>query len=436
MYFTRNFLPKTLLARFMLIIIVPTLIGQILAIFLFYDRHWYNVSYYTSNLIAKEIGSLVKRYELIEKPNQSIMKDYLNLSYQFQEGMTLPKKQPKITEELGIFKNILDTKFTQKKIIRLNKEGKVEALFQMDNGVMKIIFPSKLLMNPTTYIFVLWLIFLTIILLSTSLIFSKNQIKSILELTTAADNFGKGIKSLEYKPSGAKEIRRAGLAFLKMKERIEKQISKRTQMLAMISHDLRTPLTRMKLQLELMGDFEEKNDLNQDILSMEKMINSYLDFSRGEGGEEFQVIDISNWIIEFVKLKWSTANIELDIKSENSKTQIKPHAFERAISNLINNAIKYSTKIKISIYYNSSNVFIKIEDNGTGIKDTEKKLVLKPFYRSDKSRSLDNSSNVGLGLAITQEIINWHYGNIELKDSLALGGLMVIITLPLIIKDK
>ncbi len=425
-----KFIPQTLLARFVLIIIVPTLIGQVLAVFLFYDRHWYNVSYYTSNIIANEIISLLEKEEnnLLEKNN--IATNYLNLSYQLYPELTLPRKQPRISEELEIFKNIINVKINKNNIVKLNDTGRIEVLFQLTDGLIKITFPAKLLMNPTAYIFVLWLIFLTILLLSVSLIFSKNQIKSILILADAADQFGQGITKLQtFKPSGAKEIKKAGIAFLKMKERIEKQITKRTRMLAMISHDLCTPLTRMKLQLELMNKSEETEGLKEDILIMQQMIKSYLDFARGENGEEDQIIELSSWISNIIN-KWS-ANIELISTEQPVYAQIKPTTFERAISNIISNAIKYSTKIRITIYSSSANVIIKIEDNGIGIKDEEKLLVFKAFYRSDKSRSLNNSGNVGLGLAITKEIIIDHNGTISLQDSKTLGGLLVKISLPI-----
>ena len=433
MHYIRNLIPKTLLARFMLIIIVPTLIGQVLAIFLFYDRHWYNVSYYTSNIITNEIKSLLDDHKNKSKESSDFIVDYLNLSYQFYKNGVLPSTQPKINEELGIFKNILDVKINKKNIVKLNENGKIEVLFKLKDGLMKIIFSSKLLMNPTTYIFVLWLIFLTITLLSISLIFSKNQIKSILALAYAADEFGHGIKNAQkFKPSGAQEIRKAGFAFLKMQARIEKQITKRTQLLAMISHDLCTPITRMKLQLELMENSEEKDGLQEDIQSMQQMIASYLDFARGEEGEELEEISIKSWIQNLVNAKWSNSNIDLVVTKEEINIQIKPLSFERAISNLITNSTKYSKKIKITIDEKDSNVIITIEDDGVGIKDEERNLVFKPFYRSDKSRNIDNYANVGLGLAITKEIILSHYGTISLDGSKDLGGLMVRITIPII----
>ena len=433
MHFISKLLPRTLLIRFMLIIIIPIIIGQLIAIFLFYDRHWYNVSYYTSTIIINEIESLIKEHRNNPKKTTHLSENYLNLSYHFQKGATLPTKKYKLNEPLTIFKNILDMKIHEKNIVKLNKQNKIEVLIELNNEILYITFPAKLLLNPTVYIFVLWIISLTAILLGISIIFSKNQIKSILTLADSMDEFGKGIlKSKDFKPTGALEIRKAGLAFLKMKARIEKQITKRTTMLAMISHDLRTPLTRMKLQLELMEENEETNGLKQDILTMQQMINSYLDFARGESVEQFEEVFIFYWIKSFLN-KWRHIDIEFiaDNKLDNLKVQVKPNSFERALSNLIGNAIKYGTKVRIMLKADLSTVSIIIEDNGSGIEDSEKPLVLKPFYRSDKARQLDNSSNVGLGLAITREIVNDHKGFLYLEDSKDLGGLSVRIEIPI-----
>lgn len=429
LFIRQNFFPKTLLARFMLIITIPTLIGQFIAIHIFYERHWYNVIQHTSEIIVKEIESLIedKNYTNIQFEEQV----YNNLTFYYISNSSLSQKSTLNREEFEILENILTTKLPYPISINLDKDNKIEVFLQINNGILKVQIPSKPLLNPTTDIFVMWIISLTVILLTTSLIFSKNQIKSILELTKVAESYGRGEKIDNYKPSGAMEIRQAGIAFLKMRDRIERQVTKRTQMLAMISHDLKTPLTRMKLQIELMDDSEEKEELKYDIESMQQMIASYLDFSRGEGGESFVYIDINKWIKEYIKNEWSKANIQLKTQKREILVKIKPHSFKRAINNLISNATKYSTKIKISIYSTTQeDVNIIIEDNGIGINDIEKQKVLKPFYRGDKSRSLDNTTNVGLGLAITKEIIHGHYGTIILGDSAELKGLLVKISLP------
>ena len=427
--FKKRFFPKTLLTRFVLIIIIPILIGQSIAVYLFYQRHWYNVAQHNSGFVVKEIDSLLQSGEYSKIENKK--RRYLNLEYRFIKNAVIPNNSQKHTEEIRIFEDILKRITGKQGNIIMDSAADIRLYLQQSKDVLIIHLPYKSILNPTTYIFVLWIFFLTILLLTVSLIFSKNQIKSIIELTKAAENYGKGNKATTYKPSGAKEIRRAGLAFLKMRDRIERQTAKRTQMLAMISHDLKTPLTRMKLQVELMGESEEKEELAYDINSMQQMIASYLDFARGEGGEEFQEVEIGKWISGFIKNRWSGYDIPINIKNKSIRTNIKPHSFERAIANIVSNALKYSTKIEISVYSQKENVLIIIEDNGTGINEEDKELVFKPFYRADKSRSLDGIASVGLGLAITKEIITGHFGSINLEDSKKLKGLLVRIKLPI-----
>ncbi len=424
----KNLFPKSLLTRFMLIIIVPVLISQLLAVYLFYKRHWYNVSQNTSYLIATEISELIRNLNSKKIPKQG---NYLNLEYSSVSSKLPDHPQEKYVEELEIFKKLLQEELGQEGVIVLDQGRNVHLYLQIGAQTLLIKLPYKAILNPTTSIFVLWIIFLTILLLSISLIFSKNQIKSIIELTDTAESYGRGEKTDKYKPSGAKEIRQAGLAFLKMRDRIERQTAKRTQMLAMISHDLKTPLTRMKLQVELMNESEEKEELQYDIDSMQHMIDSYLDFARGEGGEDFKPINLNNWISSYIKTKWSENNISLNISPNQVITLIKPHSFERAIANLVGNAFKHSSKVKISLSSSEDEALIIIEDNGKGIKKDERKSVFKPFYRADKSRSLDNSAGVGLGLAITKEIISGHYGTITLGESKSLKGLLVQIQLPI-----
>lgn len=427
--FKKRFFPKTLLTRFVLIIIIPILIGQSIAVYLFYQRHWYNVAQHNSGFVAKEIHSLLQSKEYLKVENKK--RRYLNLEYRFVKNAAIPSNNQKYTEEIRIFEDILNRITGKKGNIIIESAADIRLYLQLDNDTLIIHLPYKSILNPTTYIFVLWIFFLTILLLTVSLIFSKNQIKSIIELTKAAENYGKGNKANTYKPSGAKEIRRAGLAFLKMRDRIERQTAKRTQMLAMISHDLKTPLTRMKLQVELMDESEEKEELAYDINSMQQMIASYLDFARGEGGEEFKEVELGKWISDFIKNRWTGYDVSVNIKNKSIKTNIKPHSFERAIANIVSNALKYSTKTEISVYSQGENATIIVEDNGAGIKEEDKELVFKPFYRADKSRSLDSIASVGLGLAITKEIITGHFGSINLEDSKKLKGLLVRIKLPI-----
>ncbi|MFK7974240.1 MAG: ATP-binding protein [Rickettsiaceae bacterium] len=427
----RKILPTSLSIRFILIIIIPVLTAQIFAIHMFYQKHWYNVSKNTSYLLVTEIAELLNF--LGDGDIDKQQGEYLNLQYSVIKK-PLPKPDKVYPEELEIFRKAIQKELKQEIVISAHDEKHVTLYIMFERGVLRIMLPYKALLNPTTNIFVLWVIFLTIILLTISLIFSKNQIRSIIELTNTLETYGRGEKSIKYKPSGAKEIRQAGLAFLKMKERIERQNAKRTQLLAMISHDLKTPLTRMKLQIELMQNSEEKEELSYDVDSMKHMIDSYLDFACGEGGEEFKTIELNQWIEEHIKLKWSKYNISITITKQQIYSLIKPHSFERAISNIIDNAFKYASKVHIFLCVTETDVIISIEDDGKGIKAEDRLLVFQPFYRGDSARGLSSSSGVGLGLAITKEIISGHYGTITLADSPKLKGLLVKIQMPIATK--
>ena len=432
--FIKKYVPKNLLTRFALIIILPTIIGQIIALQLFYHRHCYHVSNYTSKVITKEIARLIEKTDNAKKLDiTDHEKQYLNLAYTIYEKDYLPNiKEKKLTPELRMFKNHLSCKSNYDINISLStNRKKIQLLVKLQNHpyILFINLPTKILINPSAFVFALWFIFSGIVILVISIIFTKNQIKSILDLSKAIENYGRNGNIGKFNPSGATEIKSAGSAFLKMKKRIEKQKVKRTETLAMISHDLKTPLTRMKLVVEMMKKNDEQEELSFDIETMEQMINSYLNFARGEGSEKFITIRLNEWLFDYIQQNWS-GKIKYNFIELKESIKIKPLSFSRALSNIFNNALTYSSKVEISIVNRLNDVCINFEDNGPGIKDNEKKLVFKSFYRGDKSRSLENSSNVGLGLAITKEIINGHFGTISLHDSENLGGLLVMISIP------
>lgn len=415
----------------MLIIIIPTLIGQVASIYLFYERHWYNVSEYHSASIARQIALMVNKYEKNDITDLKNISDILKMDYYFYNHKKIPKVRHQRAEEIAIFHKELDDAIDRKKDVYIAENGKIIVDVETKRGIFQVELSSKPILNPTTYIFVLWIVSLTIFLMIVSLLFSKNQIRSIIELTSVANAFGnsKISNKMKYKPSGAKEIRLAGLAFLRMRDRIDRQIAKRTQMLAMISHDLRTPLTRIKLQAAIMDPQEGIKEIEQDVSNMENMISSYLDFVRGEGGENFQNVDISRWLKNNIKYaKLGDLEIIYNLMPE-IKLNIKHNALLRAISNIIGNAEKYATKIKVSCYKEKGDVIITIEDNGPGIKDEDKKRVFSPFFRADLARGIGDNGSVGLGLTISKEIILAHNGKIFLEDSAELKGLLVRIIL-------
>lgn len=423
-------LPRSLTSRFILIIAAPMILAQVLGIYIFYDRHWSNIFTATSNMVAKEIKLLVDiddKYGFKEATRHAKMLNIKIESLSLKDGR---KERVRTHQYLEEFVKIVE-KYTRRRSLAtlVNDDTEIQILIQMDDRYLKLKRSVKPLINPTTYVFAVWMVSLTCILLAVAIIFSRNQIRSILDLASAIFSLNSS-EAEHYKPSGALEIRRAGLAFIRMKERIERYIVKRTQMLAMISHDLKTPLTRLKLQLEIMDESDETSNMKRDIVSMEQMISSYLDFARGEGGEELENIKILDWLQgNIVSHSYRNLLISFSENSQNPEVMIKRVAFTRAIENIITNATKYATRLLITVICEDDEVVINLDDNGVGISDDEKGKVFKPFYRSDSARRIDSQGSVGLGLSITREIILGHNGDISLYDSL-LGGLGVRITLP------
>lgn len=425
------FYPQSLIARFTLIISVPMVVCQLIAVFIFYDRHIYNISLQTSKIIANQVELVRREYSAGDLTNA--VKYSKLFDFGFERISHLPKlfhKNRKL--ELGILEEIFQEEIDNFQYLTYEPlTNKINIFLRSGNGsYIKIIIPSKPLVNPTSQIFVFWIVGISIIFLIIAMIFAKNQIRSIEELSDAANTYGSGEgNKLKFKPSGASEIRKAGIAFIKMQERIERQIKKRLQMLAIISHDLRTPLTRIMLQLELSEDSKENQMLKNDAESMKHMIDSYLDFARGEEGEKFIKIDIAKWLEDFFEHS-RFKNTEVKIMNNLLCAEIKPLSLMRALNNIISNAEKYSSKSIFKCYSEGLNIIFELEDDGPGIKDSEKDLVFKAFYRSDKARRIDKYGSVGLGLPIAKEIIISHKGQIKIEDGKELGGTKVVITIP------
>jgi len=435
-YIYKYLIPKSLVSRFLLIITLPVIIAQLFAVYIFYQRHWSNILNTNSSTIAREVKLVTYIYIKHGIENATHKAKILHMNLVLQEQNQEEKSKLKGNfNSLSSLENALSTEVKYPTYISLiNNKTDIQILCRVGNNYLVFTRSAKHLLHPTTWIFVIWMISLTTLLLLVSLIFSRNQIKSILSLAEAADSFVCGeSKDITYKPSGASEIRKAGYAFLKMKKRIESYIVKRTQTLAMISHDLKTPLTRINLRLEMMeGEEEEINEMKQDVDNMKQMIATYLDFARGEGGEEFVKIKLKNWIEENINFSsYTNLKILIEQNAQNPLVAIKPLSFKRAIENILGNANKYAQKAIITIRKSNNLVILDVEDNGEGIPDSMKKQVFTPFYRIDNSRNLGTDGSVGLGLSITNEIIIGHNGTIELHDSLNLKGLSVRIILPL-----
>ena len=432
----KNFLPKSLLGRALLIIVMPLIILQLVSAAIFYETHWAKVSRKLAYGLVGDITTLVELLRLESADNslksiQALASQNMGLSLRLKKNQILSK-----VDETGQNWDIEDT-FV--KVLRSSlqrpfniKESAIEkhilVNIQLSQGVLQVEFSRKRLFSSTTYVFVLWMVGTSMILFGLATIFMRNQVKPIRRLAIAAEDFGKGRDTPNFKPEGAREVRQASSAFIAMRDRIKRQVSRRTEMLAGVSHDLRTPITRMKLQLELLKENKNTGDLVRDLSEMEHMLEGYLAFARGEGEEipkEVDVVELVKQVIE--DLKKNGANIGLSSEKE-VLISLRPNLFRRCIANLIENADRYASAVSLELTVEVGFVKIVIDDNGPGISEKLRDQVFRPFFRIDDSRNLD-TGGVGLGLTIARDAIISHGGEIELQDS-PTGGLRVLIKLP------
>jgi two-component system osmolarity sensor histidine kinase EnvZ len=427
--------PKSLYSRFLLITILPVILIQIITVYIFYERHWDSLSRNMNSSLNGELTLVVNSYSNLPETEKSAflvsISDYLNFDIKINKNQKLnfnKNKNAKYDNLILGLKNLLKSKVA----IFEEEDDKLRVSIQVGEDVINVTFSDKRIVNPSTYIFLIWIIVSSTLLLIISTLFLKGQVRSILNLSKAAESFGKGNESENFKPSGAKEIRAAGIAFIEMKERIKRLIDTRTQILAGVSHDLKTPLTRMKLQLSFLQDKENKESLEHEVNEMNKMIDGYLNFARLESKDKFtetiSEVNLNKFISELVERYKNFPNkITVDIP-ENIFLHIRPEYFKRSLTNIVDNSIKYAKSLNISALYENDSVIIYFDDDGSGIPEDKRELVFQPFYRLDESRNSE-TGGVGLGLSITKDIIHKHGGEIKLDKS-PLEGLRTIIILP------
>ena len=431
--FVKNILPKRLFYRALLIVAVPVILLQLTITFVFFDSLWIKTNKGMTRALVNEINLFIEVYddEIYDKDEiTNLFSVYQDLNIEYVENdqfnyiyddrwfspidRTLRRE---LKSKFGALNFWFDT---------TNYKELIDLRIRYQSGYFKFLIPKDRVTSSSARIFALWITVPALIVIFISLIFLKNQTRPITNLAKAAEKFGKGEEIEEFKPSGAAEIRQAGYEFDRMRKRIIRHLTQRSEMLSGISHDLRTPLTRMKLQIAFISDKELANKLTEDINEMEKMLNEYLQFTSSsflEKNEEFNLSELINSIVRGYDNKAITTNISSSILINGRKNLIK-----RCINNLLDNAIKYGDKINVELTKSSKNFFIKVEDNGPGIPEKEYENVFKPFYKIDKGRA-DSKSSVGLGLSIASDIIRSHGGNIKLEKS-SLNGLCVKIFLP------
>ena len=431
----KNFLPRRLFYRALLIVAVPIILLQLLITIVFFDSLWIKTNKGMTRALIGEMKTFITAYDNGKYNNNDLsglFSIYLDLNVDYKKDVFLKKEKKKrwyspidrtlrreLKSRIGSENYWFDTT-AYKELIVINIKHNNE-------GYFKFLISKDRVTSTSARMFALWITLPAILLISIAIIFLKNQTRPIINLAKAAEKFGKGENIDEYRPSGALEIRQAGFEFDKMRKRIMRHLNQRSEMLSGISHDLRTPLTRMKLQLALIKDKELSKKMSLDIDEMEKMLNEYLQFTSSSYSEKDETFDVAE-LIESIIYKYENHNISKEITPRVYMNGRK-NLIKRSLNNLIDNAIKYADKINLQLIKKKNNILIIIDDNGPGISEEEYENVFKPFYKIDKGRG-DSKSSVGLGLSITSDIIKSHGGNIMLEKSV-FGGLRVKIFLPL-----
>ena len=430
--FVKRILPKGLFYRSLIIVATPIILLQIIITIVFFDSLWIKTNKGMTRSLAGEVKTLFDFYESNQSHKQEITNLY-NENFDFVITLKENEVLPKTTTERWYspmdrslrreFKPIFGNSYwfdttTHKEVVDLRIIYK--------NGVLQIFFPKHRIAPSSARIFALWIILPGLLLILIALVFLKNQTRPIVNLAKAAEKFGKGEFIKEFRPSGAKEIRQAAYEFDKMRKRITVHLNQRSEMLSGISHDLRTPLTRLKLQLTFLKQQDLAKKMSDDVEEMEKMLNEYLEFASQQKSEETELINLNNVIEDIVK-KYEDKQISLFLE-ENLEISIRPNSIKRCLINLIDNSLAYGKKAEIFTKKTMNSLIILIDDDGPGISESEYLNVMKPFYRIDKSRG-QNKSGVGLGLSIANDIVRSHGGNISLEKS-PLSGLRVKISLP------
>ena len=431
--FIKNILPKRLFYRALLIVAVPVILLQLIITIVFFDSLWIKTNKGMTKALVNEINTYIEIYndDVYDKNKiTDLFSVYQDLNIEFFEDESFDYKYDErwFSPIDRTLRRELKSKFGSQDywFSTTNYKELIDLRIKNQNGYFKFLVPKDRVTSSSARIFALWITVPAVIVILISLIFLKNQTRPITNLAKVAEKFGKGEEIEEFKPSGAAEIRQAGYEFDRMRKRILRHLNQRSEMLSGISHDLRTPLTRMKLQIAFIKDKEISQKLADDIIEMEKMLNEYLQFTSSSYLEKNENFDLSNLINETIKKynnKNITSNLAPDIFINGKKNLIK-----RCVNNLIDNGIKYGEKVNVELIKSSNNLFIKIEDDGPGIDEKEYDNVFKPFYKIDKGRA-DSKSSVGLGLSIASDIIRSHGGNIKLEKS-NMNGLSVKIFLP------
>lgn len=432
-----RYMPKRLYARSLIIVIAPMILLQSVIAFVFMERHWQTVTQRLSTAVVRDIAAIIDMIETYPPDDNyanvmRIAQERLALKIDIMPPDPLPAPGPK--PFLSILDQILSAEITRQInrpfwVDTVGNSNIVEIRIQLEEAVLRVFARRSQAYASNTHIFLLWMVGTSLVLLTIAIPFLRNQIRPIQQLAEAAESFGKGRPMpADFRPRGAEEVRRAGLAFIQMRERIERQIEQRTKMLTGVSHDLRTILTRFRLQLAVAGRKGDNEGLNQDIDDMQSMLEGYLAFARGEASEDTGTLDLSTFLeklAEEAKLRKRRLATSLE---GDPRVHVRPNAFSRLLANLVGNAFRYAKKVEVSAVHDGGTLTVTIDDDGPGVPQDRREDVFKPFVRLDDARNQD-AGGTGLGLSIARDIARSHGGDIALDDS-PLGGLRAVVRVP------
>ena len=431
--FIKFILPKRLFYRALIIVAAPIIILQIIITIVFYDSIWIKVNKNITRSLVTQLKAIDEVYQ-----NDNTNLDFFTDSYKNNFNFEIGINQEIFPDNSGerkfspmdrsLRRELKSTFGNNNYWFNTSKfKNAVEIKIRSGNDVIEFLVPKEMVSASSVRLFVLWTTLPSLVLLMIALIFLKNQTKPLVKLAKAAERFGKGDYVNNFRVSGSQEIRKAAFEFDRMAKRINRHLNQRAEMLSGISHDIRTPLTRLKLQLAMLKQKDLSEKMSKDIDEMEKMLNDYLQFAKNQTQETTTKINLNN-ILKSIEKKFDNNNLFITENDASIELEGRSTALERSFENIIQNGLTYGNKVNVHVQKGNKRAIITIEDDGPGIPEDQYKNVFKPFFRLDKSRSL-NQSGVGLGLAIVEDIINSHGGNIQLGKS-KYNGLQVKISLP------